>query len=157
MTMIDNAKKPHWEGFLATLDDRSVWMEHHYTSGNPTDGRKAQIPTLKAAGLMPGDTSIQAVEMNEEKSRLFKTTSFPGIPTPGPTQPANAYPVPKFKFSLVNDAQIHHAISKLGPYKTPGLDGIPNIMITKCADLVVLHLGPLYHATFKLGIYPEQW
>jgi len=106
---------------------------------------------------MPGDTSIQAVETNKEKSCLFKMTFFPGIPTPGPTQTANAYPAPKFKFSPVNDAQIHRAISKLGPYKTPRPDGIPNIMLTKCMDLVVPHLGPLYHATFKLGIYPEQW
>src|SRR5882724_261459 len=131
-------------------------MEHHYASGDPTDGGKARIPTLKAAGLTPGDTSMQAAEMNEEKSCLFKMTFFPGIPTPGPTQPVNSYPAPKFTFSLVNDAQIHCMISKLGHYKTPRLDSIPNIMLTNCMDLVVLHLGPLYHATFKLGIYPEQ-
>jgi len=40
-TMIKNAKKQHWEGFLAMLDDRSVWTEHHYASGDPMDGRKA--------------------------------------------------------------------------------------------------------------------
>jgi len=26
--LIDNAKREHWEGFLASLDERSVWMVH---------------------------------------------------------------------------------------------------------------------------------
>ena len=35
--MIENAKREHWEGFLASLDEWSVWMAHRYVSGCPTD------------------------------------------------------------------------------------------------------------------------
>jgi len=68
MMIIENTKRSHWEGFLAILDENSVWTAHHYTSGNPTDGGKAWIPTLKAAGMGPGITLAQVVETNEEKS-----------------------------------------------------------------------------------------
>jgi len=45
--LIDNAKKEHWEGFLALLDERSVWMAHRYASGELMDGGQARIPLLK--------------------------------------------------------------------------------------------------------------
>ena len=63
----------------------------------------------------------------------------------------------KFKFIPVTDKKIYPTIMKLGPHKAPGLDGIPNVVLVHCMDLVVPHLGPLYCATFKLGVYPTQW
>jgi len=48
MTMIENAKKQHWDSFLAPLNEKSIWTMHCYASGDPSDGSKAQIPTLKA-------------------------------------------------------------------------------------------------------------
>jgi len=48
-------------------------------------------------------------------------------------------------------------IKRLGPYKAPGPDGIPNAMLIWNADLIVPYLGPLYRVTFKLGIYPDNW
>src|SRR5882724_12518771 len=53
--------------------------------------------------------------------------------------------------------QIHRVICQLGPQKAPGPDGITNIVFIKCADLLVPHLGPIYHATFELRVYPAQW
>src|SRR5882672_12175610 len=45
--MIEIQKKCHWEGFLESVDKRMVWMAHQYASGEPTDGGKACVPTLK--------------------------------------------------------------------------------------------------------------
>ena len=39
-TMIENAKKRHWDGFLASLNEKSIWTAHCYASGNPSDGGK---------------------------------------------------------------------------------------------------------------------
>jgi len=47
--LIDDAKRTHWEGFLALLDERSVWTAHWYASGEPTDGGRARIPLLKGS------------------------------------------------------------------------------------------------------------
>jgi len=45
--MIECAKKAHWEDFLVSLDDRSVWTPHRYVSGEPTDGGRTCMPTLR--------------------------------------------------------------------------------------------------------------
>jgi len=34
---------------------------------------------------------------------------------------------------------------------------MPNIMLIKCADLLIPHLGPLYQVTCKLDVYPTSW
>ena len=42
-SMIDSAKKSQWEGFLKSVDQRTVWTAHWYASGDPTDGGKARV------------------------------------------------------------------------------------------------------------------
>jgi len=65
--------------------------------------------------------------------------------------------MPKFAFTPITDDQTHRVINKLGPYKAPGPDGIPNTLLVQCTDLIIPYLGPLYWATFKLGVYPNSW
>jgi len=67
------------------------------------------------------------------------------------------YPAPKFPYSPITNSQIEHAIGRLSPYKAPGADGISNAVFIRCTDLLIPHLGPLYRATFMLGVYPEEW
>ena len=38
--MIEHTKRRHWENFLETINDKTVWTTHWYISGEPTDGRK---------------------------------------------------------------------------------------------------------------------
>ena len=44
--------------------------------------------------------------------------------------------------------QYECVIGCLSPYKAHGVDGISNDESIQCADLLILHLGPLYRATF---------
>jgi len=67
------------------------------------------------------------------------------------------YPPSRFEYVPITDTQIEQAISWLGLYKAPGADGISNVVLIKCADLIVPHLGPNYHVMFKLETYPENW
>jgi len=99
----------------------------------------------------------QIVEMNEDKSRLLHTTFFPDIEREDTSQADESYPTPKFAFTPITDNQIYRMIKRLRQYKAPGPDGIPNAMLIWNVDLIVLYLGPLYRATFKLGIYPNNW
>jgi len=77
LTLIKNAKKQHWEGFLTTLDEKSVWTAHHYASSNPSDGSKARIPTLKVRQTGLGSAATQVGETNQEKSHMLRATFFP--------------------------------------------------------------------------------
>jgi hypothetical protein len=45
--------------------------------------------------------------------------------------------------------QISRHLAKLKPYKAPGPDGIPNIVLTKCADLCLDRLYNIYNAMIK--------
>jgi len=139
--MIENAKTTHWDGFLSTLDEKSVWTVHKYASRNPTDGGRSHILTLK---LATGKASSQIVKMNEEKSKLLHTTFFPNHAQSDQPQLDSKYPPPKFGYSPVTDEQIHQAITRLSPHKAPGPDGIPNVFLIHCTDLIVPHLGPLF-------------
>ena len=42
--VIEQAKRAHWEDFLATLNDRSVWTAHKYVSGEPMDVVGSRCP-----------------------------------------------------------------------------------------------------------------
>jgi len=102
-----------------------VWTAHRYASGDPTDGGKAQIPTLNVRQAEVVTALIQLAVMNQEKSHLFRATFFSELTQAKPDMPPPDYPKPKFAFTPVTDEQIHCTILKLGPHKAPIPDGIP--------------------------------
>jgi hypothetical protein len=53
--------------------------------------------------------------------------------------------------------QIRRHIRKLKPYKAPGPDNIPNIVLVKCADILVNRLYCIYTAILKKDIYFDPW
>ena len=115
------------------------------------------IPTLKATGTMPGSAMSQLAESNQEKSHFLWTMFFPELMHSELNSLLMDYPRPRFDLNPVTNDQIHWAISKLGPHKAPRPDGILNVIIIQCADLIISHLGPLYCASLKLGVYLNQW
>ena len=82
---------------------------------------------------------------------------FPELEMVDASHTEDIYAAPKFKFWLITNEQIHRVIANLGPFKVPGLDSIPNVLLVRCADLLVPHLGPIYWATFDLEAYPASW
>jgi hypothetical protein len=53
--------------------------------------------------------------------------------------------------------QILNQTWKLKPYKALGLDGIPNIVLTKCADLLAERLFHIYDTMFECGLMYKPW
>jgi len=43
-TMIETAKKTHWEDFLQSVNDKTIWTAHCYASGAPTDAARPKSP-----------------------------------------------------------------------------------------------------------------
>jgi len=153
--MIMTAKKSHWEEFLQTVNNKSIWTTHHYASGDPTDGSKTRVPMLKLGRHEDGMTN-EAVS-NEEKDEAFAKTFFSTPEVETPPSDDYEYPTPKFTFSPITNLQITRVIAQISPHKAPNPAGIPNSVYMQCTDLLVLHLGPVYQATFKIGVYPKQW
>ena len=155
--LIDNAKRTHWEGLLASLDEKLILTAHRYTSGDPTDRGQARIPPLKVSQSSTVPVIGVKAKTNEEKSRTLCNMFFPEIERADMSHAEAVYPAPKFKFWPVTKEQIYRVIAKLGPFKVLGPDGIPNILLTRCANLLVTHLGPIYWETFNLDAYPTSW
>ena len=93
---------------------------------------------------------------NEDKTNAFVATFFLETELEEQTSNDNEYPPPKFPFSTISNAQIKCVIAQLKPHKAPGPDGIPNVVYTQCAEILTPYLGPIYQATFRIGVYPPQ-
>ena len=102
--------------------------------------------------------------MNEEKSRILVKTFFPTKRTANEEEMRNVEdleevdtPGPICKMSKLTRDQITRHLAKLKPYKAPGPDGIPNIVLTKCADLLIDRLYYIYNAMVKRDLFYEPW
>ena len=68
-----------------------------------------------------------------------------------------SYPLPLPSPSQVTEEQVCAHISKLLPYKAPGPDQIPNIVLQKVVNHIVSYLLPIYRSIIKHGIYYQGW
>jgi Reverse transcriptase (RNA-dependent DNA polymerase)/Endonuclease-reverse transcriptase len=152
---IQRTKKEHWEEWLESIDEDSVWMAHKFLSGPPSDGGRTRIPNLHKQANTDGHTI--AIESNEGKGLLFFHSFFNAPASDHSSIYDTTYPPTKFTFLPITDTQIFRAISRLHAYKAPGDDNIPNAVFTKCGNTLVPYLGHLYWATFALNIYPQEW
>ena len=151
---IEYNKKHHWRDWLEKADDPDIWTAHRYISAPASDGGATRIPTLSASR---NGTEVTA-STNEDKSVLLAKTFFPARPSEATTRaPEQSYPDPVCKMDGITRDQIRRHLGKLKPYKAPGPDTIPNIVLSKCADILVNRLYHIFTAIIKLGIYHDPW
>ena len=126
---LEHTKRQHWRDWLEKAEDLDVWTAHKYTSSPAGDGGKSRIPVLK----LTRDAQETTANSNEEKASLLARTFFP--PSPPNDSPIHfVYPKPIDNPAPIRKDQIRRQLARLKPYKAPGPDGIPNIVLTKCAD-----------------------
>ena len=152
---IMKAKWDHWSMFIEGLSYRDIWIANRYISKDGTDGGKTRIPTLMLHPSEP-DWPTTVATMNEEKSVMLATLMFPARPESVTLleEPCNE---PLQNPQAITESQIRCHISQLSPYKALGPDGIPNIMLKKCAKLILPYLLQIFQAVLSLNIYPNQW
>ena len=81
-------------------------------------------------------------------------TFFPPPPTT-PVIPASAYPEPTKPYGIFTHNDIWCAISKLKPFKAPSVNGIQNVVLQKCANVILDYIYYIYRAILELGEYPQ--
>ncbi|KAF8267079.1 hypothetical protein EI94DRAFT_1582591, partial [Lactarius quietus] len=84
-------------------------------------------------------------------------TFFPGKPSKASGNVECGVPDPVCKANPISRDQIKRAITHLKPFKVPGPDSIPNIVLTKCADILEPRLWYIYTAIFEWRLYYEPW
>lgn len=104
-----------------------------------------------------GDQEIMA-SSNQEKGKMLAKGFFPDKPmnTSNNTDTSN-YPLPACNAHRIFKELIVRQMKCLHPYKAPGPDEIPNIVLTKCADILIDRLWYIYNAIMAKEIYYRPW
>ncbi|KZP06929.1 hypothetical protein FIBSPDRAFT_684474, partial [Athelia psychrophila] len=113
----------------------------------------ARIPSLKTK--VDGEDVM--VDGNEEKAKILAETFFPPLPTHELFPADTEYPVPLPAPPFLSRERIQQSILKLKPYKAPGPDGIPNVVLKQCADIIIDHLYFIFRAIRELNVYHHRW
>ena len=152
---IISAKRAHWNEYLEEMTASDIWTANKYLKNPVGDGGMPRIPTLKTKNKEGVESEVND---NNDKAKLFAKTFFPTPPEnpEGEEIPQN-YPEPLQDPPLPDKTQIERAIRKLKPYKAPGPDGIPNIVLQKCYDIIADHLLYIYRAILELEDYYTPW
>jgi ribonuclease HI len=151
---IIKAKRKHWANYLEEMSANDIWTANKYLKDPIGDGGSPRIPTLRTK-----DEHGNEVETNdnENKAKIFAKTFFPPPPEQDANEILQEYPEPLPDPPQPDRNQIERIISNLSPYKATGPDGIPNIVLQKCFELIADHLLYIYQAILTLGIYYDPW
>jgi hypothetical protein len=150
---LEQTKRHHWRDWLEKVEDLDIWTAHRLTMSNGSDGGKARIPALN---YKVGDTEKTA-STNQEKGCILAKGFFPTkLPVDDSLSDAK-YPKACSCAGKITPEQVSTQLKKLKPYKAPRPNGIPNVVLTKCADLIVDRLTHIYVALLEEELSFKPW
>jgi len=120
--------------------------------GDIEEARAEIAQSLKLKPEMNSVARFRAIESYQEpgfQARHDKTIVL-GLRRAG--FPEEVAPLPR-----ITREQINWRTHSLSPYKAPGPDGIPNIVLTKNINVIIDHLYYIYVATINLHSYYGLW
>src|SRR6266481_7195137 len=142
---IKRAKEQHWQEFLELAVGPDLWAANKYISRPAGNGGRQCIPNLKV--VLESGAHAEAA-MNEEKGTALRKQFFPHKPMESSCPDTTDYPpCIHYRFKLPEE-QLRRQITRLQPYKAPGGDGIPNVVIKETAELISPYLLQIFRATF---------
>ena len=153
---IEKAKRNHWRDWLEKSSDPDLWTAHRYVTAPTGDGGKTRIPDLEVT-TKSGENKASN---NEEKSQMLAKTFFPQKPDAreeSAQREREPEEEPICKADTITRDQIKRALARLKPYKAPGPDGIPNIVLARCADVLTDRLWYIYTAMWDRNMYYGPW
>ncbi len=133
--------------------DPDIWTAHRYINVPASDGGKTHIPDL----ISTTDGQQHKANTNESKGSLLANTFFPPHPEDKPTHSDNNPVKPVCKMDRIQTDQIKRQIQRLKPFKAPGPDGILNVVLNKCADILVDRLRYIYAAMIDKRLSYAPW
>lgn len=152
-TTLKYTKKQHWRDWLEKAEDSDIWTVNRLINSQALDGGKSRIPILTHK---TGSIKTKAT-MNDKKSKVLAKTFFP-IKPPAPSQEEIVEHNPCCTAERISSEHIMRQLCKIKPYnKAPGPDGIPNIVLTKCADLLLNRRFQIYSAIYERKLLYELW
>jgi hypothetical protein len=147
-------KRHHWQDWLEKATEPDIWTANKYIAAPASDGGKTRIPALRQQS---GESEVTA-NTNCDKSKMLAKVFFPSKPTTSTIHTeAQEYPAPACGTHKVTRDQIRRQLKYLKPYKAPGPDNIPNIVLSQCVDILTDRLLHIYSAILEQGLYYKPW
>jgi hypothetical protein len=150
---LEKMKKNHWQDWLERAMDPDLWTAQKYITVPPGDCRRTRIPDL----IHSDDRGQHCASSNEDKGKVLAKTFFPDKPPTTETSTLTNSPTPICKADPISRTQMRRALARLKPFKARGPDGIPNIVLSKCADIIESRLWYIFTAIFAKGWYYAPW
>jgi hypothetical protein len=148
-------KKQHWRDWLERAEEPDIWTVHKVISALAMDGGKARIPTLKHK---VGEQEAKANTNVEKSIALAKSFFLPKLQVSSNLQyskyPKQCMPMASCR---ITHEQVQRQMHKIKPYKAPGPDRIPNIILTKNAHILTDRLLLIYEAMFEDNLMYKLW
>ena len=151
--VLEQTKQHHWRDWLEKGEDPDIWTAHKLVNTPHGDRGKTRIPAFT---FKEGEENRTA-STNQEKGRILARNFFPEKPRADASLAGHKYPKACSRVGKITHEQIRIQLRKLKPYKAPGPDGIPNIVLTKCADAIIERLYHIYHAMLEKGLMYNPW
>lgn len=129
---------------------RAFWTLAKHVNNNFTD---SSFPPLTA-----GDGSL--ITSSKEKAELFASTFSanstlnPPANMALPTVPVVPHRLGDIKFKV---KRVRKTLQSLNTNKASGLDGIPALLLKKCAPELAPVLTKLFQLSYDSGIFPDGW
>ena len=120
--------------------DPNLWTAHKYITALPGDCGKTRIPNLNYAD----SEGQQKARLKEEKGWILVRTFFPDKPKPSKEGSGTITPNSICKADPISREQVTRALQRLRLFKALGPDRIPNIILTKCTDLIESRLWYIF-------------
>jgi len=150
---LEHTKCQHWRDWLEKAVDPDIWTVHKVISTPTSDGAKAKILALK---YKQGDEELTA-STNTEKAQVLAKSFFPTKPAITEHPPDDVYPQQCCNADPITKDQIAQQLKRLKLYKAPGPDSIPNIVLTKCVDLLINQLHNIYKVMVTRNLHYPLW
>lgn len=151
--ILKQTKRQYWRDWLKKVEDPDIWMAHQLMTQTWGDGSKARIPLL-----IYKDGKVEAAaNMNSDKGHILAKVFFPEKPPTNVALESCIYPVQCESEGSITSEQIKAQLKKLKLYKAPGPDSIPNIILTKNADLIIDRMLPIYKVMLERSLMYKPW
>ena len=126
-----------WTNWLEAASQQDLYIANKYISNKPTDYSNVEIPSLRT---VTNNNLPSTADDNAAKAATLAKSFFPPLPTFSRVLPNTDYPPPLKGVCYFSRACICQVISSLSPYKAPGPDQIPNVVLIKCCNSIIDHL-----------------
>ena len=151
---IIEAKRQSWRRFCDNVSSSDMWitfrkfMRRNASSVPPdliSDGHSISDEAGKA-NLFANRFFPQTVDVNTDFHRHISMEVQSALDSP-----------PTDSLALVTHKEFHEAVNRSDPWKAPGIDRIPFIVLRHCEDILEPYLIRFFNASLQIQYVPSLW